>query len=89
MWQSDASASTALGPFPAALPDSDRSRRRRLGWEIALVLLISVGQSSGNGEANSTGRSRYQRHFPRKINFHGLLLVMIEVQTHKRSSSAL
>ena len=32
--------------YPPTLDRSDTYRRRRLGWEIALVLLVSVGQSA-------------------------------------------
>lgn len=42
-WHPSVDAPT--GPFPPALAPGDRARRR-LGWEIALILLVSVGQSA-------------------------------------------
>ncbi|MFF7683546.1 CPBP family intramembrane glutamic endopeptidase [Microbacterium sp. NPDC007973] len=49
MWQSDKS-SRPTGPadwsYPPTLAPSERYARSRLVWEIALVLLISVGQSA-------------------------------------------
>lgn len=45
MWQSDSPPGTG-GAFPAPLDRSDRYVRHRFIWEIALVLLVSVGQSA-------------------------------------------
>lgn len=46
MWQSDAPPSGVTGPFPPALETGERSHRKRLAWEISLVLLVTVGQSA-------------------------------------------
>ncbi|WP_258222520.1 CPBP family intramembrane glutamic endopeptidase [Microbacterium sp. HMWF026] len=40
------SATRADWSYPPTIAPSDRYRRTRLGWEIALVLLVSVGQSA-------------------------------------------
>lgn len=49
MWQSDKSGAVR-GPadwtYPPTLSPADRYDRRRLAWEIAIVLLVSVGQSA-------------------------------------------
>lgn len=40
------SATRADWSYPPRIDPADRYRRTRLGWEIALVLLVSVGQSA-------------------------------------------
>ncbi|MFS0794263.1 CPBP family intramembrane glutamic endopeptidase [Microbacterium sp. 1P10AE] len=49
MWQSDkrgAPGGPALWTYPPTLPREEIFARRRLTWEIVLILLVSVGQSA-------------------------------------------
>src|SRR5690349_18676570 len=46
MAQSDPNPTLTVGPFPCALARSDGYARRRLAWEVVIVLLVSVGQSA-------------------------------------------
>ena len=46
MAQSDPNPTLTVGPFPRALARADGYARRRLAWEVVIVLLVSVGQSA-------------------------------------------